>query len=226
MLPVAFFGSFFFSEMVARWYSQLLSGKYQLSESELQHRITDAHRAVIGPVASVLFGLKLGLFPSPEREFKEFWRLLNYPSFPMIYRLRGEYSNGQARMLLEEYRKKAFVKNDGHDPDLRELKHRILAGLGDQILQQLVASGEITPQDYSGAQMQRENALKLDWNLQYVEHKEPQAHSADSIDCQMSESLGCQGLQDIFERVKSGDLDAHRLVEIFSAETEPSNIAH
>jgi polyketide synthase PksM len=226
MLPVAFFGSFSFSEMVARWYSQLLSGKCQLSESELQHRITNAHRAVIGPVASVLFGLKLGLFPSPEREFKEFWRLLNYPSFPMIYRLRGEHNNGQARMLLEDYRKKAFVKTDEHDPDLRELKHRILAGLGDQILQQLVASGEITSQDYNGAQIHRENPLKLDWNLQYIQQNEPRVHSAHSIDLPDEQEPWPQGLEDIFERVKSGDLDAHRLIEVFSAKTELSAIAH
>jgi acyl transferase domain-containing protein/acyl carrier protein len=226
MLPVAFFGSFSFSEMAARWYAQLLSGKYQLSQSELQHRIGDADRAVIGPVASALFGLKLGLFPPPEKEFKEFWRLLNYPSFPMIYRLRGEHNNGQARIRLEDYRKKAFVSTDERNPDLRQLKHRILAGLGDQILQRLLASGEITPQDYSGAQLQRENALNLDWNLQYVQHKEPQAQTADSVDYRMSEGLGRQGLQRIVTRVRAADADGCPLVEVFPAETEPSSIAH
>jgi acyl transferase domain-containing protein/acyl carrier protein len=220
MLPVAFFGSFSFSEMVARWYSKLLSGKYQLSESELQHRITNAQRAVIGPVASVLFGLKLGLFPSPEREFKEFWRLLNYPAFPMIYRLRGEHNSERAQMLLEDCRKKAFVKNDEHDPDLRELKYRILAGLGDQTLQQLLASGEVTPEDYSGAQLQSENALSLDWNMQYVQQEVAQADRSGSIDLLNEAERWPLEFQNIVERVRRGELDGDQLIATLSAETE------
>jgi polyketide synthase PksL len=219
LLPIAFSGSFFFFEMVARWYSQVLSGKYRLSEAELQQRITIAHRAVIGPIASLLFGLKLGFFPSPEREFKEFWKLLNYPNFPMLYRLRGEHSNQEAHILLEDCRKKAFVKTDEHDPELRELKHRILAGMDQPVLERLLASGEITQQDYSGAQVQRENALKLDWDMQYIQ-QEARVDLAGSVKATDEQAHWPQELQDIFERVRTGELDAARLTAVLCAETE------
>jgi len=216
-LPIAFSGSFFFCEMVARWYAQVLSGKYRLTEAELQQRIMPGDSAVIGPLASLLFGLKLGLFPSPEREFKEFWRLLNYPSFPMIYRLRGEHSDRKAHALLEEFRKRAFVKTDEHDPELKELKHRILAGLEAPVLQQLLASGEISPEEYTGAQEQHDNALKLHWDLQYIRQKQSPLASADSVNLPDEQEHFSRELQEIFERVKAGDLDADQLVAALSA---------
>ena len=211
-LPIAFSGSFFFCEMVARWYAQVLSGKYRLTEAELRHRITSAHRAVIGPLASVLFGLKLGLFPSPEKEFKEFWRLLNYPPFPMVYRLRGEHASKEAPKLLEEFRKGAFVKTDEHDPELKELKRRILAGFDAPVLEQLLASGQITPEDYSEAQLQRENALKLEWDLQYIKQAEAPAVG--------EEERWPLELREIFEQLKTGALDADQLIAALSPSPE------
>lgn len=215
-LPIAFSGSFFFCEMVARWYAQVLSGKYRLTEAELQHRITPGKRAVIGPVAGVLFGLKLGLFPSPQREFKEFWKLLNYPAFPMMYRLRGEHSDKQAHAVLEECRKRAFVKTDEHDSQLKELKHRILAGLDAPVLEQLLASGEITPNDYSGAQLQRDNPLRLDWDMQYIQQKHAPAAFADFTNVASEQERWQLESQDLFEQIKAGDLDADQLVAALS----------
>lgn len=210
-LPIAFSGSFFFSEMVARWYAQVLSGKYCLTETELRHRITPAHRAVIGPLAGVLFGLKLGLFPSPEKEFKELWRLLNYPPFPMVYRLRGEHANKEAHRLLEEFRKRAFVKTDEHDPDLKDLKRRILAAFDVPVLDHLLASGQITAEDHREAQLQRENALKLEWDLQYIKHAEAPAHEQEHWPSE---------LQEIFAQVKTGTLNADQLITALSPAPE------
>jgi hypothetical protein len=215
-LPIAFSGSFFFCEMVARWYAQVLSGKYQLMEAELRHRITCGHRAVIGPLASVLFGLKLGLFPSPEREFKEFWRLLNYPPFPMVSRLRGEHANKDAHKLLEEFRKRAFVKTDEHDPELKDLKRRILAGLDAPVLDQLLTSGQITPEDHTEAQSQRENALMLDWELQYIKQAEAPVRTAQPVNAADEQEYWPSELREIFEQVKTGALDANQLIAALS----------
>ncbi|MEM9489776.1 MAG: NAD(P)-binding domain-containing protein, partial [Myxococcota bacterium] len=166
VLPIAFTGSFYFSEMIARWYAQLLSGNDVLTENELAHRIGDEYYLIMAPISSVLFGLRLGLLPSPETEFREFWRLLNYPAFPMIYRLRGPHCNSEAASQLERFRQLAYVKTDTSDPALRTLKARILAGL--DTLDQLVHSGEITREEYEEALAQRENPLILDWEAQYI----------------------------------------------------------
>ncbi|QRN93161.1 alpha/beta fold hydrolase [Archangium violaceum] len=171
VLPIAFTGSFYFMEMVARWYAQIMSGKYVLSDEELSHRITDDYYLIMAPVSSVLFGLKLGLFPRPEQEFREFWRLLNYPAFPMIHRLRGSHANEDARKQLEVFRQKSFVKTDQSDPALKLLKHRILAGLGRENLESLLRRGEITSAEYDGALEQRANPLVLDWEAQYIKKK-------------------------------------------------------
>lgn len=216
-LPIAFSGSFFFCEMVARWYAQVLSGKYRLREAELGHRLTSEHRAVIGPVASVMFGLKLGLFPSPETEFKEFWRLLNYPPFPMVYRLRGEHANKDAPRLLEEFRKRAFVKTDERDPELRDLKRRILAGFDAPVLDRLLASGEITAEDHSEAQLQRDSALKLEWDLQYIKQAEAPAHTRQPANSAPEQEYWPLELREIFEQVKTGTLDADQLIAALSS---------
>lgn len=171
VLPIAFTGSFYFMEMVARWYAQLMSGREALTSEELAHRITDDHYLIMAPVSSVLFGLRLGLFPRPEQEFREFWRLLNYPAFPMIHRLRGPHASEDARKQLELFRQKSFVKTDQLDPALRLLKHRILAGLGQENLDALLRRGEITAAEHAGALEQRDNPLVLDWEAQYIKKK-------------------------------------------------------
>lgn len=176
VLPIAFTGSFYFSEMVARWYAQVLSGAYTLDEAELAHRITEDHCLIMAPISSVLFGLKLGLLPRPEEEFREFWRLLNYPAFPMIYRLRGPHATTDASAQLERFRQLAYVKTETSDPDLRLVKERILAGL--DTLDELLRAGEISRAEYDGALAQRANPLVLDWEAQYIKQTAPQLASA------------------------------------------------
>ncbi|MEW6737277.1 MAG: SidA/IucD/PvdA family monooxygenase, partial [Acidobacteriota bacterium] len=168
LLPVAFSGTFYFPEMVSRWYAQIMSGNYQLSQQELDHRIGQEHAAINGPISSVLFGLKLGLLPKPEKEFKEFWQLLNYPSFPMIYRLRGPHQDSQAQELLTKSIRHSLLKNDQQDQKLQEVKYRLLAGLGRETLQDLLKRREITETDYQEALNKLHAPLSLDWESQYI----------------------------------------------------------
>ena len=166
--PIAFSGTFYFPEMVSRWYAQVMSGNYQLSQEELHHRVSKECTAIIGPFSSVLFGLKLGLYPKPEEEFKEFWRLFNSPPFPMIYRLRGLHQDPEAKETLKKLTKLSLIKTDEQDLNIREVKYRLLAGLGKEALHNLLKQGEITESDYQNALDQLNNSIALDWESQYI----------------------------------------------------------
>ncbi|NTG51717.1 SDR family NAD(P)-dependent oxidoreductase [Agrobacterium rhizogenes] len=166
-LPVAFSGTFFFPEMVARWYARVMSGSYRLHDSELGYSLDHRHGAINGPIASVLFGLKLGLLPDPKREFKAFWQLVNLPSFPPIYRLQGEHSDPEAGNRLQELRKRNLT-NGKQAAALEAVKHRILAGFDDAVLRDLLARGEIAEHDYRSAAGYVKRAIVLDWQSQYV----------------------------------------------------------
>lgn len=168
VLPIAFTGSFYFMEMTARWYAQILSGNYLLTQEELNHRLSPNHYLIVAPLSILMFGLRLGLFPDPKTEFTEFWRLLNYPSFPMIYRLRGIHKNDAAQKMLDDFKSRSYVKTDNEDPALRELKHRILAGLGEVTMQSLLQANEISEQDFAAARAYLDTPVKLDWDMQYI----------------------------------------------------------
>jgi len=195
-------GSFYHSEMVARWYAQLLAGNYRLSQEELKSRVTAQQRATLGPLSALAFGLKLGLFPDPRLEFKEFWRLLNYPAFPMIFRLRGPHADPRAAERLEDFRKRAFVKTDQHDPALRELKYRILAGLALTDREQLLARGEISTEEFESARAAR--PLSLNWDMQFVRRED------EPVAAQRARSF----YERIFQRVRQGSVDPGELARM------------
>ena len=169
VLPIAFIGSFYFLEMVARWYAQLLSGQCLLTDAEKKSRITDDHYLIMGPISNVLFGMRLGLFPNPAEEFKAFWQLLNYPAFPMIQRLRGPHHHDQAPLQLKQFVQTSYVKTEDASDELKDLKYRILAGLGNPILKTLLFKQEINETEYREALNRVDCPLILDWTAQYIQ---------------------------------------------------------
>lgn len=160
-------GTFPYLEMVARWYAQIVSGKYTLSESELAER-ADTRQIVMAPLASVVIGAKLGLVPDPRVEFKAFWQLLSRPCFPAQYRLRGPHACADAPAIVRACSQRAFVDGEAQDPELRRLKLRLLAGLGADALRGLYGSGEITQQEYEGALARLDDPLVVDWRSQFL----------------------------------------------------------
>ncbi|MEA9588538.1 SDR family NAD(P)-dependent oxidoreductase [Xanthomonas sp. WHRI 10064A] len=166
-LPVAYSGTFFFPEMAARWYSRMMSGNTELARSERDYRFDRRHAAINGPIANVMFGLRLGLLPDPAREFRAFWELVNLPSFPPIYRLRGDHAdpNAAARLKALNRRNLTSAKSSAA---LDTVRYRMLAGLGDAALRDLVARGEIDEDDYRNAGRHVADAITLDWKLQYI----------------------------------------------------------
>lgn len=205
LLDIGTVGSFPFLEMIARWYAKIQSGTYQLSPEELNYR-NDPRHIVVAPIASILLGLKLGLLPKPEEEFKEFWKILNSPAFSMIYRLRGDHADPQAKQRLEECLRRSLIHDDRHDPELQKLKYRVLAGLGTAALQSLFERKEITSEELLGAQAAFDNALRLDWPLQFMTMGEKEVEPLQDGD------LKGHAYKQLYLRVKNGEVDAGTLI--------------
>ncbi len=207
-------GSFPFLEMVARWYAQIMSGNYQLSQEELEHRV-DVHDIVLAPISSLIFGLKLGLVPKPEKEFKEFWKILNIPCFPMIYRMRGPHADPKAQASLARCLQRSLIQNDKQDPELEKIKYRLLAGLDDEALQDLLSREEITENDYQNAQSHRHDPIILNWNSQYMKvkrkHSEERTKATDEKITSLHPLKDAQ-YKELFSQVKQKKLDAYGLI--------------
>lgn len=168
VLPISFTGSFYYLEMIARWYSQLLSGHCRLTDAELKDRITDDRYSIMAPISNIIFCIRLGLIPKPETEFSEFWRLINCPAFPMISRLRGFHRSALAEEQLNDYLNKSYVKTDTASDELKQLKYRILAGLGLEVITKLLKTKQISEADFRNAQQHEDNSIVLTWDLQYI----------------------------------------------------------
>ncbi|PXX69492.1 amino acid adenylation domain-containing protein [Pseudomonas sp. LAMO17WK12:I10] len=177
-------GTFPYLEMASRWYAQVVSGKYWLSQQELQ-QTADTDKIIMGPLASVVIGMKLGLVPDPVGEFKAFWSLLNTPCFPGQYRLRGPHASAGAAAIVAASRKRAFIQDETGDLEISKVKARLLAGLGSEAVASLAAQGQITAEEQQAALAQLDNPLRLDWDSQFLT---PLSDRALAID-QATESL-------------------------------------
>ena len=175
-------GTLPYLEMVARWYAQVISGHYQFSREELEHRV-DKRDIVVAPLSNVIIGLKLGLLPRPDQEFGAFWRCLNTPSFPPMYRLRGPHAAPEAQTILSRSIQRSFIPQDDQDPALQRVKYRLLAGLGDKVMRDLAARQEITAEDHRQAQNYRGDPIVLSWDTQFIKpvHGEPEAAGDHAI---------------------------------------------
>lgn len=163
-------GTFPYLEMVARWYAQIISENYQLSNEEINHRV-DPKDIIVAPLANIMIGLKLGLLPNPNTSFKEFWRLIKYPSFSMIYRLIGPHSKFEVQDTLNQCIKRSLIPDEDKDQQLQICKYRILAGLDKTALTFLLENGEITEEDFNQAAYHIKDPILLDWNSQYIKRK-------------------------------------------------------
>jgi amino acid adenylation domain-containing protein len=183
-------GTLPYLEMVARWYAQVISGHYQFSKHELEHRI-DKRDIVVAPLSNVMIGLKLGLLPRPEQEFEAFWRCLNTPSFPPMYRLRGPHAAPEAQSILSRSIQRSFIPQDDQDPALQKVKYRLLAGLGDPAMRDLLERQEITADDYRQAENYRSDPIVLSWDTQFIKpaHGETDAAEVHSIAGESNDSI-------------------------------------
>jgi polyketide synthase PksJ len=160
-------GTFPYLEMASRWYARVVSGKYSLSQQELQ-QTADTNKIIMAPLASVVIGMKLGLVPDPAREFKAFWTLLNTPCFPAQYRLRGPHASAGAAAIVAMSRKRAFIQDETGDGEISKVKARLLAGLGREVVANLAAEGQISAEEHQVALAQLDHPLLIDWDSQFL----------------------------------------------------------
>ncbi|AGK51518.1 enoyl-CoA hydratase/isomerase family protein [Burkholderia thailandensis MSMB121] len=208
-LPVAYSGTFFFPEMVARWYARVMSGRADLAGSELDYRLDRRHAAINGPIANVVFGLRLGLLPDPAREFREFWRLVNLPPFPPIYRLRGEHADPNAAARLAALNRRNLTSGSA-GAALDTVRYRLLAGLGDAALRELLARGEIDEDDCRHAGRHAADAITLDWKRQYILRDDGAAPPGGEPAAERAPSPGSPEWDDyrtLLARLRAGELD-------------------
>ena len=160
-------GTFPYLEMVARWYAQIISGKYQLSAQEIASRVNPKD-IVVAPLSNVVMALKLGFLPNPMRQFKEFWALFTSPSFPVMFRLYGACPNHSLTSIMAMSTQRSLIQNEQNDPALLKIKYRILGGFEQSHLDDLLKRYEITIEDYTAALAVGSERIVLDWGLQFM----------------------------------------------------------
>ncbi|MCL9781791.1 amino acid adenylation domain-containing protein [Vibrio sp. S4M6] len=160
-------GTFPYLEIVSRWYAQVASGNYRLSQTELSNQV-DPNAIIMVPVTCLIIGIKLGLVPDPRKAFKSFWSYLASPCFPAQYRLYGAHTSAKATDVLERSRKRAFIDDEAREPEILNVKLRIIAGLGDEAMGYLHEIGEISAEEYSEAKALASEAITLDWDSQFL----------------------------------------------------------
>ncbi|NQZ12682.1 MAG: hypothetical protein HRT35_36485, partial [Algicola sp.] len=164
---ISIIGSLPYLEHTARWYAQLISGKYQLNSEELKHR-ANPKEIVVAPVAGILMGLKLGFLPQPQLQFKAFWQVMTLPAFPMFFRLHGPHAKPSLQARLDKCIQRALIHSEDQDEQLQIIKYRLLAGMSDTVLTDLRTRDEITPAEYDNAKNYRHDPLQLDWQSQFM----------------------------------------------------------
>ncbi len=160
-------GTFPYLEMVARWYAQIISGKYQLNQQELESRV-NSKDIIVAPLSNIVMALKLGLLPNPSKQFKEFWTLFTSPSFPVMFRLYGDQADSSLKNILAMSTQRSMIQNEQNDPALLNIMHRILGGFERAHLDDLLRREEILKEDHAAALGVKPERIVLDWGLQFI----------------------------------------------------------
>ncbi len=147
-------------ELEARWFSKILTGECQLpsaaemrasSASDLrrQARVRNLFPSIDSSQQNIWIADQIGAFPNPVRDWPLYWKLVNMPATPYVYRLVGPHPWPQAEAYLERLRKRLYVNNN--DPRIEELKFKMLARLGRENLEHMLSLGHITQAELTRA---------------------------------------------------------------------------
>lgn len=206
-------GTFPYLEMAARWYAQVVSGHYRLSEEELR-QVADPDKIIMAPLASVVIGMKLGLVPDPAREFKAFWRLLNTPAFPAQYRLRGPHAFAGAAEIVARSRQRAFIQDENGDAEISKIKVRLLAGLGQAVLESLAAEDQISTDEYQSALAWLDDPLLIDWESQFLTPLSDRAQAIDHTHTSLEQAIAAhdQVYLSLIHKIRSKEINADNFV--------------
>src|SRR5690606_24047729 len=112
---------------------------------------------------------QIGAFPNPVQDWKLFWKLINLPAAPAIYRLVGPNRWPQAERYLETLQQKLYINKN--DPRIEAMKFVLLGRLGGENLETMVNLGWISPAE-------RARALETQRPCRTTGHKTPSGEAA------------------------------------------------
>jgi cation diffusion facilitator CzcD-associated flavoprotein CzcO/3-oxoacyl-(acyl-carrier-protein) synthase len=149
-------------ELLARWYAGVLSGRIRAPASDdspppAESGETGAANFFDTWLESLRIAQEIGVLPDPRSDWSSYWKFINMPPIPALFRLHGHGAWAGAESWIQSVRRKCFLGSDS--PETRDLKLAILAGLQSHELDQLRCSGQISEQEFAATQRFRGRRL-------------------------------------------------------------------
>ena len=147
-------------ELEARWFSKVLSGACKLPGADAMReairndRRKESKRGQLFPSIdsaqqNMWLAEQIGAFPSPVKDWGLYWRLINMPAIPTMYRLVGPNLWPEAERFLQALQQKLYINKN--DPRIEVMKFALLTKLGRDNLDIMVKLGHILPSDKARA---------------------------------------------------------------------------
>lgn len=139
-------------ELIARWYAGIVSGRYKPpGENDPCPESTSADGFTFFDswMESLKVARAIGVLPDPCVNWGDYWKFVNTPPIPSLFRLHGPLGWPDADRYLQSTRRKFFLKQE--DKETADVKIAVLAGMGGQALEQLRSAGQITNEEFRAA---------------------------------------------------------------------------
>jgi cation diffusion facilitator CzcD-associated flavoprotein CzcO/3-oxoacyl-(acyl-carrier-protein) synthase len=135
-------------ELLGRWYAGVLSGCYQ--PPQIDDRETASANFFDAWLDSLRIAHEIGVLPDPRTDWTNYWKFINMPPIPALFRIHGRQSWSGAEQWVEHVRRKCFLGSNS--ADARDLKLAILAGLQAGDREHLRRTAQITDEEFAAAQ--------------------------------------------------------------------------
>ena len=147
-------------ELEARWFAKVLSKECALPDADTMRLVmhSDLHKeskrgqlfpSIDSAQQNMWLAEQIGAFPNPVNDWKLYWKLINMPAIPAVYRLVGPNRWAEAERFLEIIQQKLYINKN--DPRLETMKYVLLAKLGAENLETMVKLGQISAADMNKA---------------------------------------------------------------------------
>ena len=142
-------------ELLARWYAGVLSGRYRApvldDSSTAQTGESGTENFFDTWLESLRIAQEIGVLPDARRDWSSYWKFINMPPIPALFRLNGPQAWAGAEHWIQHVRRKCFL-GFSDSAETRELKLAILAGLQRHEVEYLRRSGQITEPEFAATQ--------------------------------------------------------------------------
>ena len=142
-------------ELLGRWYAGVLSGRYRAPASD--DSAAPVHNEEMYSanffdtwMDCLRIAQEIGVLPDPRTDWSSYWKFINMPPIPALFRLHGPHAWPGAEHWIQSVRRKCFISSES--AETKGLKFGILAGLHPQELEHLRRSGQITEEEFAATQ--------------------------------------------------------------------------